>query len=133
MRGSLRRSARSRFNLNGRPGLKGGSRTAPTRTPYYVPKRILPSGEIPGERAGKDDVAAPHTFLTLEELKEGVPAFKLFHTVGLTSSGGASRRLIQQGWTYLKWGARGCLRPVDSGKGPGRRENHPAEIREEAF
>ncbi len=66
-----------------------------------VSKRILPSSEIPREEKGKDDVAAPHTFLSLQELKEGVPAFKLFQTVGLTSSGGAARRLIQQGGAYL--------------------------------
>ncbi|MCP4694420.1 MAG: tyrosine--tRNA ligase [Desulfobacterales bacterium] len=66
-----------------------------------VPKRILPSSRIPREDAGKDDVAAPHTVLPIEELQQGVPAFKLFHAVGLASSGGAARRLIQQGGAYL--------------------------------
>ncbi len=35
------------------------------------------------------------------ELKAGIPAFKLFHTVGLASSSSAARRLIQQGGAYI--------------------------------
>ena len=35
------------------------------------------------------------------ELRDGIPAFKLFHRCGLASSGGAARRLIQQGGAYL--------------------------------
>ena len=35
------------------------------------------------------------------QLREGLPAFKLFHMVGLTSSGGAARRLIEQGGGYV--------------------------------
>ena len=39
--------------------------------------------------------------IAIEELRDGIPAFKLFHRCGLTSSGGAARRLIQQGGAYL--------------------------------
>jgi len=35
------------------------------------------------------------------ELKTGIPAFKLFHTVDLASSGSAARRLIEQGGAYI--------------------------------
>ncbi|MCP4367825.1 MAG: tyrosine--tRNA ligase [Deltaproteobacteria bacterium] len=35
------------------------------------------------------------------ELKTGIPAFKLFHTVELASSSSAARRLIQQGGAYI--------------------------------
>jgi tyrosyl-tRNA synthetase len=35
------------------------------------------------------------------QLREGIPAFKLFHMVGLAGSGGAARRLIEQGGGYV--------------------------------
>jgi|LGVF01.1.fsa_nt_gb tyrosyl-tRNA synthetase len=38
----------------------------------------------------------PTTVVEPDRLKEGIPAFKLFHEVGLCASGGAARRLIQQ-------------------------------------
>jgi tyrosyl-tRNA synthetase len=62
---------------------------------------LLPSSGIPREDAASDDDAVPQTFLTAKELAAGVPAFKLFHKVGLASSGGASRRLISQGGAYI--------------------------------
>ena len=34
-------------------------------------------------------------------LRAGIPAFKLFHQVGLANSGGAARRLIEQGGAYI--------------------------------
>ncbi len=43
----------------------------------------------------------PHSYIDEEELKAGIPSFKLFHKVGLANSGGASRRLIEQGGAYL--------------------------------
>ena len=39
--------------------------------------------------------------IAIKELRDGIPAFKLFYRCGLASSGGAARRLIQQGGAYL--------------------------------
>lgn len=39
--------------------------------------------------------------VTEEQLKIGIPAFKLFHIAGLAGSGGAARRLIEQGGGYV--------------------------------
>lgn len=85
-----------------------------------VPKEILPSSAIPrGERSKKIDkydtitiddtakasvfekITVPHTIMDKEQLKEGIPAFKLYHMVGLASSGSAARRLIEQGGAYV--------------------------------
>jgi len=85
-----------------------------------VPKEILPSSTIPrGEGSLKievhdtvtindtvavsvfEDTSVPHTIMNEEQLKEGIPAFKLYHMVGLASSGGAARRLIDQGGAYV--------------------------------
>ena len=48
-----------------------------------------------------EDGQSPATVLTKEELAGGIPAFKLFHQVGLANSSGAARRLIQQGGAYM--------------------------------
>ena len=47
------------------------------------------------------DISIPHSYVKLDHLKKGIPAFKLFHSVGLADSSGVSRRLIQQGGAYL--------------------------------
>ena len=66
-----------------------------------VSKEIMSSSTIPREDADQDDTAVPHSYLTMDQLKAGIPAFKIFHTAGLASSGGAARRLIEQGGAYL--------------------------------
>ncbi|MDA8404999.1 MAG: S4 domain-containing protein, partial [Desulfobacteraceae bacterium] len=43
----------------------------------------------------------PHSFIEQVDLESGIPAFKLFYQVGLSQSGSAARRLIQQGGAYL--------------------------------
>ncbi|MFV9690068.1 MAG: tyrosine--tRNA ligase [Desulfobacteria bacterium] len=48
-----------------------------------------------------DPSLVPTTVVEPDRLKEGIPAFKLFHEVGLCASGGAARRLIQQGGGYI--------------------------------
>lgn len=64
-----------------------------------LPKEILPSSKIPrGEREADD--AVPCSFFEAQLFEEGVPAFKLFHQVGLSPSGGAAKRLIGQGGAY---------------------------------
>jgi tyrosyl-tRNA synthetase len=62
---------------------------------------ILPSSTIPRGDSNADDEAVPSSFLDVATLKAGIPAFKLFHQVGLANSGGAARRLIEQGGAYI--------------------------------
>ena len=69
-----------------------------------VPEGILPSSAIPRGASDADDLSVPHTYIEAAALKKGIPAFKLFHQVGLASSGGAARRLIEQGGAYLNVG-----------------------------
>lgn len=71
-----------------------------------VPTEILPSSAI--HRAGGAAAAGPaavgndaDSYIDLTRLEAGVPAFKLFHEVGLAKSGGQARRLIEQGGAYL--------------------------------
>ena len=66
-----------------------------------VPANILPASTIPRGDLGADDEAVPSSFLDVATLKAGIPAFKLFHQVGLANSGGAARRLIEQGGAYI--------------------------------
>jgi tyrosyl-tRNA synthetase len=66
-----------------------------------VPKGILPSSEIHLEGFDVEDASVPSSTLDIDVLKKGVPAFKIFQTTGLADSGGASRRLIEQGGAYI--------------------------------
>ena len=66
-----------------------------------IPANILPSSTIPRGDLGADDESVPSSLLDGTTLKSGIPAFKLFHQVGLTNSGGAARRLIEQGGAYI--------------------------------
>jgi tyrosyl-tRNA synthetase len=66
-----------------------------------VPDNILPSSTIPRGDSGVDDESVPRSSLDIQTLKAGIPAFKLFHQVGLANSGGAARRLIEQGGAYI--------------------------------
>ncbi len=66
-----------------------------------IPVDILPSSTVPRETSDTSDVAVPHSFMDLDKLKAGIPAFKLFQMAGLTTSSGAARRLIQQGGAYI--------------------------------
>ncbi|MBW2489187.1 MAG: tyrosine--tRNA ligase [Deltaproteobacteria bacterium] len=66
---------------------------------------ILPSSTIPRGDSITDDQTVPSSFLDAEILEAGIPAFKLFHQIGLTNSSGAARRLIAQGGAYIN-GAR---------------------------
>jgi tyrosyl-tRNA synthetase len=66
-----------------------------------VPDTILPSSAMPRSDSDVDDASVPSSFLDVQTLKAGIPAFKLFHQVGLAKSGGAARRLIEQGGAYI--------------------------------
>ncbi len=62
---------------------------------------ILPSSGIHRQAQTSAAASVPHSHISLDELKQGIPAFKLFHQVGLAASGGAARRLIEQGGAYV--------------------------------
>ena len=86
-----------------------------------VPKEILPSSSIPRNGMVREDISGnintvlpslrveikarvdstPCTYIDEDQLKAGIPAFKLYHMVGLSNSGNAARRLIAQGGAYL--------------------------------
>ena len=70
-----------------------------------IAQDILPSSTIPRGDSITDDQTVPSSFLDAEILEAGIPAFKLFHQIGLTNSSGAARRLIAQGGAYIN-GAR---------------------------
>ena len=50
---------------------------------------------------GGDLSAIPTSIIALSRLVEGIPIVDLFHEVGLTTSKGAARRLIEQGGAYI--------------------------------
>ncbi|OQY59942.1 MAG: tyrosine--tRNA ligase [Desulfobacteraceae bacterium 4572_88] len=66
-----------------------------------IPGEILPSSTIPREEVVSDDVSSPHSFMGKAQFEEGIPAFKIFNMTGLAKSGGAARRLIEQGGAYI--------------------------------
>ena len=66
-----------------------------------VPERIMPTSSIPRDEADFDDISVPHSFFDLKQIQAGIPAFKLFHFVGLAPSGSAAMRLIKQGGAYI--------------------------------
>jgi tyrosyl-tRNA synthetase len=89
--------------------------------PRVVPEDIMPSSSIIRNGSENNDLSTelsvssldseklamealdsiPHSDIDEERFKEGIPAFKLYHQVGLTTSGTAARRLIEQGGAYI--------------------------------
>jgi tyrosyl-tRNA synthetase len=67
----------------------------------HIPADLLPSSRIPRGRADSRADNVPCTMISSYELSQGIPLFKILHTVGLTNSGGAARRLISQGGAYV--------------------------------
>ena len=66
-----------------------------------IPDDLLPTSTVPRGAATAGNDGVPSSVITRSELTEGLPLFKLFHTVGLAHSGGAARRLITQGGAYI--------------------------------
>jgi len=86
-----------------------------------VPEEIVPSSSVPRDGSQNDNIsevsgviltdaeaeaegeadAIPHSHIKEDQLKDGIPAFKLYQQVGLASSGSAARRLIEQGGAYV--------------------------------
>jgi tyrosyl-tRNA synthetase len=62
----------------------------------------MPSVHMEGRqiKEGNED-GIPTTFVDVERISEGIPAFKLFETTSLCASGSEARRLIEQGGAYI--------------------------------
>jgi len=67
----------------------------------YVNRAILPSSSVPRDNSELADSAVPFSYMDAKLLESGMPAFKLFQEVKLAPSGGAARRLIEQGGAYI--------------------------------
>jgi len=67
----------------------------------YVPNNIIQSSSIPRDNSLIEEASVPYSYMDADMFNSGIPAFKLFHDVKLASSGGASRRLIEQGGAYI--------------------------------
>jgi tyrosyl-tRNA synthetase len=65
-----------------------------------IPDDLLPSSTIPRKPISVEQSSVPTSQINAHHLKEGIPAFKLFYMVELAPSGGAARRLIEQGGAY---------------------------------
>jgi tyrosyl-tRNA synthetase len=66
-----------------------------------IPTDLLPSSTISRLGDQATDAAVPQSFWHVNDLDSGVPLFKALHLVGLANSGGAARRLIEQGGAYV--------------------------------
>ena len=66
-----------------------------------VPDEIVPSSTIPRGNAPSGDKSVPQSYVAEARIREGIPAFKMFQNAGLAASGGAARRLIEQGGAYI--------------------------------
>ncbi len=72
-----------------------------------IPDSILPSSDVERGKSENQVVGSdindttPQTSFESTKFESGIPAFKLFHEVGLAQSGSAARRLIAQGGAYL--------------------------------
>jgi len=69
-----------------------------------IPEDLLPSSGVRRQPVAKGDggpAGVPTTAIGSSRLQQGIPAFELFAEVGLCSSRGEARRLIQQGGGYI--------------------------------
>jgi len=86
-----------------------------------VPEEILPSSSVPRDVSENNNLSntsgdssldseklamealdsIPQSHIEEGQFKDGIPAFKLYHQVGLADSGSAARRLIEQGGAYV--------------------------------
>jgi tyrosyl-tRNA synthetase len=66
-----------------------------------LPAELLPSSGIPRTEVEIDFSGIPSSSIRLDRLAAGIPAFRLFHDIGLAASGAAARRLIDQGGAYI--------------------------------
>lgn len=66
-----------------------------------VEASLFPSSTIPRQKAEADVSAIPAVEKRREDFGEGIPAFELFHEVGLCKSRGEARRNLEQGGGYV--------------------------------
>jgi tyrosyl-tRNA synthetase len=66
-----------------------------------VEASLFPSSTIPRRKAEADVSAIPAVEKRREDFGEGIPAFELFHEVGLCKSRGEARRNLEQGGGYV--------------------------------
>jgi len=66
-----------------------------------IPKDILPSSTILRSDSHSYSQSIPSFKIKISQLKDGIPAFKVFHMIGLSKSNGEARRLIDQGGAYI--------------------------------
>ena len=66
-----------------------------------VEASLFPSSTIPRQKAEADTSAIPAVEKRREDFGEGIPAFELFHAVGLCKSRGEARRNLEQGGGYV--------------------------------
>ncbi|MFP4477463.1 MAG: tyrosine--tRNA ligase [Desulfatibacillaceae bacterium] len=66
-----------------------------------IPGGLLPSSPIPRKGPEAGDGHVPSTLMEMDRLAAGIPAYELFHEVGLAASRGQARRLIEQGGAYV--------------------------------
>ena len=67
----------------------------------FIPNNILPSSSVPRDNSVIEEASVPCSCMNADMFDPGIAAFKLFHDVKLAISGGASRRLIEQGGAYI--------------------------------
>jgi len=107
-----------------------------------IPDDLLPSSEVrrqPMAAAGAAAAGMPTTTIGSSRLSQGIPAFELFAEVGLCSSKGEARRLIQQGGGYIngqriqKFDDRATLDHLDKGEillRAGKKKYHRVQVDE---
>jgi tyrosyl-tRNA synthetase len=101
---------------------------------------LLPSSGVrrqPMAAAGAAAAGMPTTTIGSSRLSQGIPAFELFAEVGLCSSKGEARRLIQQGGGYIngqrikKFDDRATLDHLDKGEillRAGKKKYHRVQV-----
>jgi tyrosyl-tRNA synthetase len=66
-----------------------------------VESSLFPSSTIPRQKAEADVSAIPAVEKLRGDFRDGIPAFELFHEVGLCKSRGEARRNLEQGGGYV--------------------------------
>jgi len=65
-----------------------------------IPEDLIPSSSVPRRMDRLDLPSIPTTRISLDRLRQGIPAYELFVEAGLCRSKGEARRLIEQGGAY---------------------------------
>ncbi len=108
-----------------------------------IPDDLLPSSSVRRQPVAAVDAAAarmPTATIGSSRLRQGIPAFELFAEVGLCSSKGEARRLIQQGGGYINgrrienFDERATLDHLDKGEillRAGKKKYHRIQVDED--